>query len=331
MWLFSVGGSVIFALSILMAPRAADAQQATEVYRIGIFLAGSVAPRLHFVEAFRQGLLELGYVEGQNFAIVIRSAEQGLEQLPDLAAELVRLKVDVIVTGGPLPAQAAQQATRTIPIVMAGHPDPVAAGLVVSLARPGGNVTGLSIIAGMEMYGKRLELLKEVVPKVSHIAFLFNPTDDPMVALQMREIEVAARALGVQLQGLEVRSPNDLERAFQAAIRAHAGALLILDNFLFNTHRRRIVDLAAKNRLPAMYGFRDFVDAGGLMVYGVHIPDLFRRTAAYVDKILKGAKPGDLPVEQPKKFELVLNMKTAQALGITFPPTLLILADEVLQ
>ncbi len=285
---------------------------------------------MHFVEAFRQGLRELGYVEGHNFALLIRSPEQGPQQLPDRAAELVRLKVDVILTASPQAIQAAQQATRTIPIVMAGHGDPVQAGVVASLARPGGNITGLSSTAGLEIYGKRLELLKEVVPKVSRIAFLFDPAV-PGNALRVRETEVPAQALGVQIRGLEVRSPNDLESAFQAAIRARAAALLTVDGPLFNTHRARIVDLAAKNRLPAIYGFTDFADAGGLMVYGVSLTDLWRRAAVYVDKILKGTKPADLPVEQPMKFEFIVNLTAAKQIGLTIPPNVLVRADKVIK
>jgi putative ABC transport system substrate-binding protein len=284
---------------------------------------------MRYVEAFRQGLGELGYVEGRNFALMIRSPEQGQEQLPDRAAELVRLQVDVIVTAGPPAIQAAQQATRTIPVVMAGHGDPVGAGVVASLARPGGNITGLSSFSS-DLIGKRLELLKAVVPRVSRIAYLFNPTD-PVISLRKRETEFAAQALEVQLQALEVRSPEDLEEAFQAAIRARAGALLTVDNPLFNTHRTRIVESAAKNRLPAMYGFTDFTDAGGLMAYGVQLPDLWRRAAWYVEKILKGAKPADLPVEQPRKFELIINLTTAKQIGLTIPPSVLARADKVIR
>ena len=324
------GGIVAIGITLVVCGAVAQAQQPAKVYRIGILTAGPISPRMHFVEAFRQGLGELGYVEGQHFALVIRSPEQGPEQLPDRAAELVRLKVDVILTASPVAIQAAQQATRTIPIVMAGHSDPVAAGVVASLARPGGNITGLSSTAGLEIYGKRLELLKEVVPKLSRIAFLFNPTV-PAYAAVVRETEVPAQALGVQLQALEVRSPNDIESAFQAAIKARAGALLLHDNPLFNTHQTRIVDLAVKNRLPAMYGFTNFVDAGGLMVYGVSLADLWRRAATYVDKMLKGAKPADLPVEQPMKFELIINLKTAKQIGLTIPPNVLVRADRVIK
>ena len=320
--------AVLIALCV-----AAEAQQPAKVYRIGILLAGPISPRMQYVEAFRQGLGKLGYVEGHNFALVIRSAEQGPEQLPDRAAELVRLRVDVILTAAPPAIQAAQQATRTIPIVMAGHGDPVVAGVVASLARPGGNITGLSSTAGLEIYGKRLELLKEVVPKASRIAFLFNPADSDSgtVAARMRETEVAAKALGVQLQALEVRSADDFEGAFRAAIKARAAALLTVDGPLFNTHRTRIVDLAAKNRLPAMYGFSDFADAGGLMVYGVNLTDLWRRAAIHVDKILKGRKPEDLPVEQPMKYEFIINLIAAKRIGLTVPPNLLVRADRVIR
>jgi ABC-type uncharacterized transport system substrate-binding protein len=307
----------------------AEAQQTAKVYRIGILPPGPISPRMHVVDAFREALSDLGYFEGQNMALVIRSAEQNLEQLSDRAAELVRLKVDVILTASPPAIRAAQEATRTIPIVMAGHPDPVKAGVVQSLARPGGNITGLSRLAP-ELSGKRLELLKEVIPKVSRIAFLFNTTD-PGQKVQTRDMEVIAEALGVQLQRLEVRSPDDLDRAFDAAIRSRAGALLILDSPLFNTHRTRIVNLAAKNRLPVIYGFGESVEAGGLMAYGVNVVDLWRRAATYVDKILKGARPADLPVEQPTKFELVINLKAAKQIGLTIPPNVLARADRVIK
>jgi ABC-type uncharacterized transport system substrate-binding protein len=322
--------SILFAVTLLTVGVIAEAQQSAKVYRIGILPPGSISPRMHLVEAFRQSLGELGYVEGHNIALVIRSAEQGPEQLPDRAAELVRLKVNVILTGSPPAIHAAQQATRTIPIVMAGHPDPLGAGVVASLARPGGNITGLSLTAGPEIYGKRLELLKEAVPRVSRVAFLFNPTDRGQT-LQMKETEVAAQTLGMQLQRLDVRSPNDLDRAFEVAITARAGALFILDSPLFNNQRTRIVDLAVKNRLPTMYGFIESVDAGGLMAYGVHLPDLWRRAAIYVDKILKGAKPADLPVEQPTKFELVINLKTAKQIGLTIPSEVLARANRLIK
>ena len=324
-------GGLIFllVLGILAAPLAAHAQQPAKVYRIGILPPGPISPRMTLWEAFRQGLRELGYVEGHNIALVIRSPERGPEQLPDLAADLVRLKVDVIVTAATPAIQAAQRATRTIPIVMAVSADPVETGLVSSLARPGGNTTGLSLLSP-ELSGKRLELLKAVVPRVSRIAVLFNPTN-PASAIQMREAEVAARALGAQLQRLDVRGPDDFAKAFQAATRGQAGALLVLDDPLPFSYRTQIVALASKSRLPAMYGLTGFAEAGGLMSYGANNVDMFRRAAVYVDKILKGAKPADLPVEQPTRFELVVNLKTAKTLGLAIPQSVLIRADQVIQ
>ncbi len=317
-------------LGVLAAPLAAEAQPAGKVPRIGILPPGPISERVHLWEAFRQGLRELGYVEGQNLALVFPSVEVRRELLPHLAAELVSLKVDVIVAAGLVGAQAATEATKTIPIVMvAVAADPVGTGLVASLARPGGNITGLTLISS-ELSGKRLELLKTVVPRVSRIAVLSNPTAAAS-ALQMKETEVAARVLGVQLQPLEVRGPDDFETAFQAATKAGAGALITLDDALIFTHRARTVKLAAKSQLPAIYGYREFVDAGGLMSYAANLVDMYRRAAVYVDKILKGAKPADLPVEQPMKFELVINLKTAKALGITFPPSLLLRADQVIE
>ena len=316
-------------LGLLAAPLAADAQQPGKVARIGILPPGPLAVRLHLWDAFRQGLRDLGYVEGQNIVLVFPSAEVRPERLTDLAAELVRLKVDVIVTAATVGTQAAQQATRTIPIVMAFITDPVETGLVTSLARPGGNITGLSFLSP-ELYGKRLQLLKEVVPGLSRTAVLSGPTNLD-VANQVRELKTAAGALGVQLQILEVRSADDFEKAFQAATRGRAGALLTLDDSLTYSYRPRIVEFAAKHRLPAIYGVREVVDAGGLMSYGASLLDLYRRAATYVDKILKGAKPADLPVEQPTKFELVINLKTAKALGLSIPHSVLIRADQVIQ
>jgi len=251
------------------------------------------------------------------------------ERLPELAAELVRLKVDVIVAPAGQNVVAAQRATRTIPIVMSGLTDPVETGLVASLARPGGNVTGLSGFS-TEIVGKQLELLKEMAPKVSRVAILWNPANQSHPLL-LREAEAAARLLRVQLQTLEVRGPDDFETAFAAVTRERAGALLVAADGMFLLHRARIADLAAKTRLPAMYGLREYVDAGGLVVYGPSLRENFRRAATYVDKILKGAKPADLPVEQPTRFELVINLKTAKALGLTIPPSLLQRADEVIE
>ncbi len=258
-------------------------------------------------------------------------AEGRVERLPDLATELVRLKVDVIVTfgGGVPPAQAAQRATKAIPIIATGVTDPVAAGLVASLARPGGNITGPAIISH-ELVGKELELLREIVPRVSRVAILWNPAN-PGNAHQLRAAEAAAPALGVRLQRVEVRAPGEIDRAFAAMTRERVGALLVLLDAIFYDQRARIVDLAAKNRLPAVYGYSVFADAGGLMTYGANRFDLPRSAAAYVDKILKGAKPADLPVEQPTKFELVINLKTAKALGLTIPPSVLGRADQVIE
>jgi putative ABC transport system substrate-binding protein len=315
---------------LLAAPRASEAQQAAKVPRIGFLGASATANPLR--EALLQGLRELGYVEGRTVVIEWRSAEGKFERLPALAAELVALKVDVIVTGSTPGTVAAKQATKTIPIVFASAGDPVSSGLVTNLAQPEGNVTGLSLF-GLELVGKRLELLKQVVPGVTRIALLWQPggqverTEKDM----LKEAEAAARALGVRLPVVEARGPADLERAFSDMTRARAGAVNVWGSNMFNNERRRLVDLAAKNRLPAVYPWREFVDAGGLMAYGPNVADSFRRAATYVDKILKGAKPADLPVEQPTKFELIINLKTAKALGLTIPPSLLGRADQVIE
>ncbi len=319
------------ALVGLFSPVAAEAQQAAKIARIG-FLAGNLAAGSYNVEAFRQGLRDLGYVEGRSVVIEYRDAEGKLDRFPALAAELVALKVDVIVASGTLAALAAKQATRTLPIVFSPAGDPVGSGLVTSLARPGGNVTGLSAFAP-ELVGKRLELLTQAVPGVRRVAFLWQPgglgerTEKDI----LKEAEVAARALGVRLQLVEARGPADFDRAFSDMTRARAGALTVLTSNMFVTERRRLVDLAAKNRLPAVYNVREFVDAGGLMAYGPNLADLYRRASTYVDKILKGTKPGDLPVEQPTKFELVINLKAAKTLGLTIPQSLLGRADHVIQ
>jgi putative tryptophan/tyrosine transport system substrate-binding protein len=323
--------NVLFAVAtfILVSFHLAGAQQPGKIPRIGILPPGPIPERVHLWEAFRQGLRELGYVEGQNITLVFPSGEVKPERLPHLAAELVSLKVDVIVAPTTPAALAVMNATRTIPIVMPTTIDPVETGLVASLARPGGNATGLTSIAS-DLSGKRLELLKEVVPGVSRIGVLSNPTS-ASVPRQMRETEVTARALGVQLQRLEVRGPEDFERVFQAATKERAGALITLDDALVFTHRARVVKLAAKGRLPAMYGFREFVATGGLMSYAANLADMYRRAATYVDKILKGRKPADLPVEQPTKFELVINLKTAKQIGLTISPNVLARADKVIK
>jgi putative ABC transport system substrate-binding protein len=315
---------------LLAAPLAAEAQQAGKVPRIGFLRGTSPSDRPPLLDAFRQGLRELGWVEGQNIVIDYRYAEGRFDRLPDLAAELVRLKVDIIVAQ-PVPAvAAAKNATETIPIVMISGGDPVVLGFVASLARPGGNVTGSSYGVGLELVGKQLELLKETVPKVRRVAVLWNPAN-PGHPPAIREVNVAARSLGVQLQLLEARGSNEFDGAFAAMAKERVGALLVLSDAMFALHRTRLADLAARSRLPAAYGTREMVEAGGLMSYGSSLRDLFRRAATYVDKILKGAKPGDLPVEQPTKFELVINIKTAKALGLTIPQSLLQRADEVIQ
>jgi len=277
----------------------------------------------------RQRLRELGYLEGQNIAFESRFAEGKTDRLPGLAAELVALKVDVIVTSGTPASLAAKQATRTIPIVMAQLADPVGAGLVASLGRPGGNVTGLTT-QDADLSGKRLEMLLEVVPKVSRFAVLIDETS-PGSMLIARGTQVAAQSLGVQLQSLGVRGPGELDRAFSAMKEARAGALIVESSSLLFTSRTRLADLALKNRLPTMFAQREYAEAGGLMAYSADFSDLFRRTATFVDKILKGAKPADLPVEQPTKFDFVINLKTAKALGLTIPQSLLARADEVIQ
>jgi putative tryptophan/tyrosine transport system substrate-binding protein len=318
-------GALLFALSV-----PAEAQQPTKVRRIGFLIAGPRSSYSTRIEAFLQGLRELGYIEGKNIAIEYRYAEGKLDRLPDLAAELARLKVDVIVTAGGTPSLlAAKNATRIIPIVFAVNTDPVGSGFVASLGRPGGSITGLSLVAP-ELSGKRLELLKETVPKVSRVAVLLNPTAAAMGAISAETQKVAA-SLGVQLQLVEARSPNELDPAFSAVTREHASALVVASDPMFFDILTRIVSHAAKNRLPAMYFDGAFVDAGGLMSYGPNIPDLYRRAAIYVDKILKGAKPADLPVEQPTKFELVINLKTAKQIGLTIPPNVLLRADKVIK
>ncbi len=315
---------------LVAAPLAAEAQQAAKIVRIG-WLGANLAVSPHMHEAFRQGLRDLGYVEGRNVVIESRDAEGKLERFPALAAELVALKVDVIVAISVPGGLAAKQATKTIPIVSVAG-ELVTSGLVTSLARPGGNVTGLSMLSP-ELVGKCLELLTQAVPGVSRVAGLWQPgaVSERTEKDILKGAEVAARSLGVRLQFVEARGPEDFDRAFSDMTRARAGALTVLPSAMFFGERRRLVDLAAKNRLPAVYPYREFVDAGGLMAYAPNLPDLSRRAAVYVDKILKGAKPADLPVEQATKFELVINLKTAKALGLTIPPSVLGRADEVIQ
>jgi putative ABC transport system substrate-binding protein len=314
---------------LLAAPFSVEAQQAAKVARIG-YLTNHVTSSPHLPEAFRQGLRDLGYVEGRNVVIEYRDAEGKLERLPALAAELVALKVDVIVASAYPGTLAAKNATNTIPIIMVAVADPVRMGLIASLVRPGGNITGLTLLAGTEIVGKHLELLKEAVPNLSRVAVLWNPAN-PMHVLRLREVEVAGRSLRVQLQILKAQGPEEFDSAFAAMTRERAGALYVVGDPMLSRHRRRLAELAAKSRLPAVYELKDHAEAGGLMAYGPSLLDMYRRAATYVDKILKGAKPADLPVEQPTKFELVINLKTAKALGLTIPPSLLRRADEVIQ
>jgi putative ABC transport system substrate-binding protein len=323
--------TITLLLGGLFSPSAAEAQQAAKA-RIGILTINSAAAAPHLTEAFLQGLRDLGYVEGRTVAIEYRDAGGKVDRLPALAAELVALKVDVIMAGSTPLALAAKQATRTIPIVFIGSGDPVADGLVTSLARPGGNVTGLSSLTP-ERVGKCLELLTQAVPGVSRVAVLWQPgaVGERTEKDTLKGAEVAARALGVRLQFVEARGPADIDRAFSDMTRARTGALAVWTTAMFVAERRRLVALAAKNRLPGVYTLREFVDAGGLMSYGHSQADLNRRAATYVDKILKGAKPADLPVEQPTKFDLVINLTTAKALGLTIPPSLLARADHVVE
>jgi len=318
-------------LLLLAAPLApAAAQPSEKVPRVGVLNPRTRSDASPQIEAFVQGLRELGWVDGKNIVIEYRWAEGRSDRLPDLAAELVRLKVDVIFAANTSVALAAKNATGTIPIVMATGGDPVGLGLVASLARPGGNVTGLSFSVGMETVGKGLELLKETVPKVRRVAVLSNPAN-PSQALAIKNVSDAARAVRVQLQLLEARGPNEFDNAFVAMVRERAEALLVVLDPFFTFHRAQLRDLAAKNRLPAMYGSREYPEAGGLMSYGADFRHSFRRSATYVDKILKGAKPADLPIEQPTRFELVINMRTAKALGLTIPQSLLLRADQVIE
>jgi putative tryptophan/tyrosine transport system substrate-binding protein len=321
--------SILVAVILLAVGAIAEAQQTKKVPRIG-FLTGASAPSVAArLDAFRQGLRELGYVEGKNIVIEYRYAEGKSDRLSALAAELVRLKVDIIATGGPASTRSAKQVTVTIPIVMANDDDPIGSGFAVSLARPGGNITGLSTLSS-EISGKQLELLKEAVPRLSRVGVL-GDVIRPGIAQALREINVAADAFGVQLQYLEVRGFKDIENAFRDASKERADAILVLGSPVLNSQRKQVADLAVKSRLPAIYRNLDFVEDGGLMAYGVSIADLFRRAATYVDKILKGARPADLPIEQPKKFELIINLNAAKQIGLTIPPNVLVRADKVIK
>jgi ABC-type uncharacterized transport system substrate-binding protein len=323
-----------FAGSFLAAPLAGEAKQAANAPRIGWLLSGSLeSPESRAVlSAFRQGARERGYVEGQNIVIEYRAAEGRIGHFPALATDLVRLKVDLIIAGSTPAARAARQATTTIPIVAPTMGDPVGDGFVASLARPGGNITGLTFL-GPELVPKRLELLKEALPKVSRVAGLWHPGNlsERTTKDMLSQTETAARTLRMQLQLVEVRSPDELDRAFSTMARQRADALIMFPSAMLFNERQRVINLAEKHRLPSVYAAKEFVEIGGLISYGASITDSFRRAATYVDRILKGAKPGDLPVEQPTKFELVINLKTAKALGLSIPPSLLSRADEVIQ
>jgi putative ABC transport system substrate-binding protein len=325
----SVKALQFFALNALLLALgySAHAQQPTKIPRIGYLGNVSSSPR---IATFRQGLRELGYVEGKNIIIEWRHHEGKVDRLPTLAAELVRLKVDIIITAGAPAARAAKEATSTIPIVMTQIGDPVGSGFVASLARPGGNITGLSILAP-ELSGKQLELLKEIVPNLTRVA-VFGTSTSPDNAQSLKEVELAAKALKVQLQYLDIRNPKDFETAFRAAIEGRADAVLMMAaGGVVAAHRTQVVDLAVKGRLPVIYTNSLFVDAGGLMTYSASITDLDRRAATYVDRILKGAKPGDLPVEQPTKFEFIINLKAAKQIGLVIPPNVLARADKIIR
>jgi len=321
--------SLLLIVAVLFVAAIAEAQQPAKIPRIGFLITSSpsaIAPRL---DAFRQSLRELGYVEGKSIVIERRHAEGKSDHLPALAAELVRLKVDVIVTSGPTATRPAKEATSTIPIVMTFDDDPVGSGFVASLARPGRNVTGLSTLSP-EISGKQLELLKEIVPRLARVAVIGTSSREG-TAQSLKELQPAADAFGVRVQYLDIQDPKDIESIFRAASKGRADAILVLQSPVFNSHRAQIADLALKSRLPATYPRREFVEDGGLMSYGVSIFDLDRRAAIYVDKILKGAKPAELPVEQPTKFEFVINLKAAKQIGLTIPPNVLARADRVIR
>src|SRR6266566_2786127 len=322
-------GLFAIVLTLTVCGARAEAQQPKKIAKIGVLFGSNPAATAHLLEAFRQGLRELGYVEGKTFVLEFRYGESRAERTSDLARELVSLKVDVIVTATDPAIAAVKQQTQTIPIVMANSTDPVGTGFVASLARPGGNVTGLSSLSP-ELSAKRLELLKEAVPGLSRVAIVWNP-DVRGAVLEYKETESAARSLHLQLQSVEVNRPDDFDRAFSALTTGRAEALTVASSSLTFRNRSRIASLAQKNRLPSIYGLREYADAGGLIAYGPNFADGWRRAATYVVKILKGAKPGELPVEQPTKFELVLNLKTSKALGLTMPPSLLRRADHVIQ
>jgi len=310
---------------LLVAPLAAEGQQAGKVYRIGFLRAGQ--PPESYLDGFQQGLRERGYVYGQNVVVEFRATDGSVDPLPRLTEELLRLKVDVFLASAAPAAVAVRRATTSVPIVFVGVVDPVGLGLVPSLGRPGGSITGLATTSA-DFAGKRLELLRAIVPSLRRVAVLWHPAN-PSNPIQLKGAQAAARALGMRLEPVSIQGPNDFDSASKAV--PGADGLLFLESPLFTTHRARLAELAARSRLPAIYGQREYVEVGGLMSYGTHFKDLYRRAAWYVDKILKGANPGDLPVEQPTKFELVINLKTAKDLGLTIPPSLLQRADQVIE
>src|SRR5262245_26447492 len=321
---------VVLSVIALVLVTVGSAQQPAKIPRIGYFDGGFASTNAERVEAFRQGLRDLGYVEGKNILVEYLHSERNLDRLPKMVAELLRLQVDVIVAGGGgATTDAAKKATKTIPIVMAMAIDPVEQGFVSSLARPGGNVTGLATLAP-EISGKQLEVLREVIPKLLRVA-VFGTSTNAANARLLKEVDPAAAASGVKLQYLDVLQPEDLETAFRAAAKAHAQAVLVLTGPVVASQRKQIADLAVKSRLPAILPFPEYVEAGGLMSYGASVTDMHRRAATYVDKILKGAKPADLPVEQPKKFEFIINLKAAKQIGLTMPPNVLARADKVIR
>ena len=327
MVILRVAAAVVLGLGLFAAPLAVRAQQAGKVYRIGILETIPAARNAANLDALRKGLGNLGYVEGRNLTIEYRSADGRAERFPELAAELVRLRVDLIVTRGTPAARAAKKATETIPTVMATMGDPHA--IVASFAHPGGNITGVTTFS-TELIGKRIELLKELIPGLSRIALLHN-MGNPAAPPEWEQTRMAARSLGLQARLLDVRSQEDVGRAFEQVARQHVDALIVGFDGLTQMHQQTIVDLVARNKVPAVYPAREFVEAGGLMAYAVNYPDLYLRLASFVDRILKGAKPAELPVEQPTKFELVINLKTAKALGLTIPQSLLLRVDEAIQ
>jgi ABC-type uncharacterized transport system substrate-binding protein len=323
--------TLIFAFTLLTAPLASESQTTAKIPRIGVLLPGEPESQTEpNAAAFRQALRDLGYVEGQTVAVEYRYAHGDVERYPVLAAELVRLQADIMVVGSGVAALAAKKVTQTIPIVVVGAADPVGSGLVASLARPGGNVTGLSVLIGGGLAEKWVDLLKEAAPRISQVGYL-RDANNPLTRPFAKEMQAAAQALGLQFQHLEVSDLNKVDSIFAALSKKPGSSLIVMGEPLFFAHRNRIPELATRHRLPAIYTFQAFVDAGGLISYGPSLPDLWRRAVTYVDRILKGAKPADLPVEQPTKFELVINLKTAKTLGLTIPQSLLLRADQVIE